>query len=132
VRSLGVGVLLLLLGSSLVEDVFYFRSQNGNRDDWKGAVGYIAGRLQPGEQVIGNDPALVEYYLKSGSEDFRGLELDQIEQGGRRVWFIEDTNSLELYPQVHAWLSQKAQLAAVYDVHVHAKTYWMRVYLFNP
>jgi 4-amino-4-deoxy-L-arabinose transferase-like glycosyltransferase len=131
-RTLGVGVLLTVLAVPLVEDAMYFLDQNGNREDMKRAAAYIAQHRQPGEQVVANDPPLANYYLSGKIMATRNLRLEEIEKRQNRVWFIEDTNSVDLYPEVHEWLTRRARLSAIFDIEVYAKTYWMRVYLYDP
>jgi hypothetical protein len=120
------------LVTPLGEDVLYYKYQNGNRDNWKAALELVRQQKEAGDLVVTANRALGDYYLQEKTIGLQGLDLSRIEGNGSRVWFVEDMNVEELFPQVHDWVEQNAQLVANLDVHVRARNFKMRVYLYDP
>jgi hypothetical protein len=58
--------------------------------------------------------------------------MDQLAGQGKRVWFVEDNNVGEKYPEKLNWMKEHGHLLKVDDVHVRARNFIMRVYLFDP
>jgi hypothetical protein len=54
-----------------------------------------------------------------------------IKQSRNNIWFVEDMTSEELHPQALVWIKQHARQVADFDVHVHARNFKMRVYLYD-
>ena len=131
-RLLAVGVLVLLIGTSLSEDYLYYRYQNGNRDDWRAAFNFIQERRQGDDLVFAGEPEVGDYYLGQRTFSLGDFEESQLKRKSRRAWFVSDLNSKELYPQQMAWIEEHAQQVANFDVHVRGRTFEMRVYLYDP
>jgi hypothetical protein len=49
-----------------------------------------------------------------------------------RTWFVVDGTTPTKVPQVYRWILANAELIASFDVSVSARTYPMRVYLYDP
>ncbi|OGO35107.1 MAG: hypothetical protein A2W35_11500 [Chloroflexi bacterium RBG_16_57_11] len=131
-RLLAVGVLVLLLGTSLSEDYLYYRYQNGNRDDWRSAFIFIRERLQDDDLVFAGDPDVGDYYLGQRTFSTGDFEESAFRSKFRRAWFVIDMNTQELYPQQLAWIEEHARQVANFDVPLRGRTFKMRVYLYDP
>jgi hypothetical protein len=131
VKLFGLGMMGILILSPLSEDVLYFRYQNGNRDDWKSAFNYIKQHKQAGDLVVSANPKIGDYYLGDKTIDMATLIPDTIQDLGIRIWFVEDFNTAEKWPQTHNWVTENARLVGVFDVHVQARNFTMRVYMYN-
>lgn len=131
-RWLAAGALLFLLVDPLGEAALYYQYQNGNRDDWRAAFAYLEAQRAPDEQVFVPHGEITEYYLGEEAGRFGQIDLAQIEVGEETVWFVENLNTAELFPEVYRWLRSEAQLMAVFDVSVQARTFTMRVYRYIP
>ena len=130
-RILAIGVLTLLILAPLSEDILYFQYQNGNRDNWKAAMQYIESYRQEGDIVISSNTVVSDLYLDENTIYLGNW--DPINYDGRsRVWIIEDMNVAELQPQILPWLKENTKEQASFDVHVQARNFKMRVYLYNP
>lgn len=127
----GAAVLLLVLGP-LQDDMLYHRFQNGNRDDWKSAFEVVRAQRAPGDLVVTHNPEIGDYYLRDTTVGLSRFDLTTLGNEGRRVWFVEDIVAQEIFPDVHTWLEKNARLVADFDVHVQARTFTMRVYLYDP
>jgi hypothetical protein len=132
-RLAALGLVLILLLEPLGENVVYFQYQSGNRDDWKSAFSFIADRRGPKDLIIASEPLLGDYYLNDEStRNFFSVEPEQLALEGKKVWFVEDNNVGEKYPEKLKWIQKNSQLLAVYDVHVRAREFIMRVYMYDP
>jgi len=132
VKILAVGALILLLLHPLGEDVLYYQYQNGNRENGKAAFDLVREQREDGDLVVAPNTELGDYYLQDETIGWGSLDLARIEETGDRVWFVEDMVAQEESPSVHDWLEKNAQLVANLDVHVQARNFKMRVYLYEP
>lgn len=131
-KLIAASILLLLIAEPLSQNMLYYRYQNGNRDDWKSAIALVERHRQEGDVIAVAHSDIGKYYLGDKSTNFYRVDLDQIDSLGQRVWFIEDMNVAEIAPEKARWLRKETQLFGVYDVHVEARQYLMRVYLYDP
>jgi mannosyltransferase len=131
-RFLGMGVLMILVLTSLSEDVLYYRYQNGNRADWRAAIEFVKQNKRDGDLVVVADQRVGDYYLPNETIGMWSLEPSRLETYDGSVWIVEDMNVDELYPDLLEWIQSNTQLVAVYDVNVQARNFKMRVYLYEP
>jgi len=131
-RLLAVFPLLVLLSSSLSEDILYFKFQNGNRPQWREAFQFILEYQRPDDRILSTDPDLANHYTGQETMSMEGIDLSRLENGNRRVWIVQDSTVEERYPVLMEWIHDQARLAAIYDVNVHPRLFKMRVYLYNP
>ena len=132
VRLMAIGILMVLVLTSLSENVLYYQYQNGNRDDWKGAFEILQTKMQPGDLVVSSDPRLSDYYLGRPTVGMQGLALEVLESTERPMWLVEDMNTAQRFPEIANWIDQNTELVANLDVHVRARNFVMRVYSFTP
>lgn len=132
IKLLAGGVLIFLLLQPLSEDVLYYQYQNGNRDNWKAAFQVIKSQKETNDIVVSINPELANYYLQDKTISFNDLDLTNIEENDRRVWFVEDMVVQELSPDMHYWLTKNTHQLANLDVHAQARNFTMRVYLYDP
>jgi hypothetical protein len=131
-KILAVGTLALLLLQPLSEDVLYFQYQNGNRDNWKAAFEFVREHKQVGDLVVAANTELGDYYLQDRTMSLRSVDLASIEKNKNRVWFVEDMVAQQIFPDAHNWLKENTQQVANLDVHIQARNFKMRVYLYDP
>lgn len=132
VKLLALGALLVLLVQPLGEDVLYFMTQNGNRDNWKAAFAYVQQHRRPNDMVAVGNLQLADYYLSAQSIAFDQINFEQLKTEDQSIWFVEDLASQQKFPKLHNWLAQNAQLVSIHDVNFQARTFSMRVYLYSP
>ena len=76
---------------------------------------------------------LGDYYLKDKvTRNIFGVNPEQLALEGKRIWFVVDNNVGDKYPEKMKWIKENSQLIEVYDVHVRARNFILRVYLFDP
>ncbi len=128
-RTLAAGVIAVLIGSALSENVLYFQYQHGNRDRWREALQIVQEEKSADDLVVVANTGVGNYYLGKevvGFRQFSRLGLDQY----RRVWLVEDMTVKQLFPEEHAWLEENTQLVANLDNHFSARVFTMRVYVY--
>ncbi len=124
--------IVALFGTLLAENVLYYGVQNGNRDDWKGAFQYVQQWRQPDDAVISANRSLANYYLGEDTIGLKTADLARFEAEGRRAWIVLDMTAKDRWPDQVRWVLQNARLMASFDVHFLARTFEMRVYLYEP
>jgi hypothetical protein len=131
-RIVAVTVLAIMIMAPMVDNVMYFRFNSGNRPNWKAAYAYVERNWQPGDIVAVPEPLLGEYYMPGKTVDVASLDLDAVETGDQRVWFLEDLNLEYQRNAVYEWLHSKSIESAVFDVQVQARNFKMRVHEYQP
>lgn len=130
-KILAASLLLLLVAGSLGENVLYYRYQNGNRDNWKDAFELVKAEKQAGDLVVSINPELADFYMQEKTMAIGEIDLNLLETGQQRVWFVEDSVALEQTP-IHPWLVSNTQLIQSLDVQARAQNFKMKVYLYDP
>jgi hypothetical protein len=128
-KLLAVGVLTLLLASSLLQDFEYFKYQQGYRHDWKGAFALVKVQEQPGDLVATSYPEMAQYYLGEEALDSDELTAVTVQNSCHRLWFVD---VLWGPPQSLQWLRDSSRLVGVFDVATPLRTLVTRVYLYDP
>jgi mannosyltransferase len=131
-RLLSLSCLLVLILSPLSENVLYYQYQNGNRDNWKVAFAYIENNKQQDDLIVSANHLIGNYYMQNTTIPMETIEPDTIGKMNQRIWFVEDMNVLEKWPETHMWITTNANLMATFDVVVQARNFKMRVYLYDP
>ena len=112
--------------------MLYFRYQNGNRENWKSAFEMIRNQKNTGDLILTSNTEIGDHYLKEETSDYWSVSLVEAAEVGTPIWFVEDQTALALAPDRHTWLLENTRLVGVFDTHVQARTYWMRVYFYEP
>lgn len=131
---LAVSAILILTLEPLSEAVLYYRYQNGNRDNWKDAFTLINRLKEPGDLVVVTNNDLGDYYTGEETENYFRFDTQNLPNNGERIWFVEDNNlgeKIEIADKLR-WVQANADLVANFDVHVRARNFKMRVYLYDP
>lgn len=128
-RVLALGVVILLLADPFAQDWLYFRYQNGNRWDWKGAFAVVERMKTDGDLVVATWQELGKYYLGEKVMSMRAVDPPAVVETGQRTWFVDDG---WVNPVLSAWLGENGELIDVLDVHIPGKVFEMRVYLYDP
>jgi hypothetical protein len=130
---LASGVLLLLILVPLSEAVLYYQFQNGNRDDWKAAFTLVNHSKLADDKVVVTNTRLGDYYSEGDETvNYRALDYDNLAEEEGRFWFVVDNNLGDKQPRLLGWVEGNGKLIENYDVHVRARNFKMRVYLYDP
>jgi mannosyltransferase len=131
VKLLAVGVLILVLSDAASQNLLYYEFQNGNRENWKGALMLVEQQRTESDLLVTTRPELVKYYLGTQAIDSQTIELSEIAESNRIVWFIID-NRTHVSSRLQRWLDESTELISVHDVNMAGKTMMLRVYRLSP
>lgn len=128
------GFLSLLIVLPLIEDAIYFQIGNGNREDSRAAIAYVAAHKQHGDLVFATVPDLVTYYLGERATAFAETDLRTLatQEPPRRAWILLDKNAAAAYPDSYAWALAHAWPKANFDVPRFDGSLTMQVWLHDP
>jgi mannosyltransferase len=131
-RLLGLGILALVVLSAMGDNFLYFQYQNGNRDDWQAAFAYIDQRRDAGDRVVTTHPELAQYYLNDSALSMMAIDDPQaLAARDGRTWFILDLTAPDKAPGMFHWIIENATYQVEFDVTFGARTWPMRVYLYE-
>ena len=134
-RLVAIGAVLILVLMPMGDNMLYYQYQNGNRDNWKAAFAFITKQKAAGDIVVTANRSLANYYLKEETVGMQSLEILGLEHaidGKRRTWFVLDITAADKGPTVSRWAQLNAQYVGSFDVTFSARTFPMRVYLYDP
>jgi mannosyltransferase len=129
-RVLALGLVLVLLADAASQNVLYFTTQNGNRENYKAAYAQVQAGMQPGDWVVTTRSEIADYYLGLTSVDSNRIDLDGILASGRPAWFVMD-NRTHVSEELQRWIPAHTQLVGVYDVHIPGRPMEMRVHYYG-
>lgn len=87
-KLLAVGILTLLIMDAAGDNLMYFKVNNGNRRDWKGAFARVEDRSREGDIYVSTWPELGLYYTGREMKSWRDVNPDEIKNSDKRVWFV--------------------------------------------
>jgi hypothetical protein len=125
----GAGIILLVLGNLWQGDLLYFKYQNGNRPDWKGAAATIAERVAPEDAVYAPQPEIVAYYLDRDVGRTDELSVETLASREETIWFVENG---WISPALSAWLQEHSRLLGANVVSTALEDYTVRVHRYRP
>jgi mannosyltransferase len=129
-RILALGLVLVLLADAASQNVLYYTTQNGNRENYKDAYALVEQRMQPGDWVVTTRAEIAEYYMGIQAVDSNRIDLDGIIASGRPAWFVMD-NRTHISDRLQGWLRENTVIAGVYDVYIPGRPMEMRVYYWD-
>jgi mannosyltransferase len=133
-KLLAFGVILIMFIMPMTDNMLYFFYQNGNRDNWKAALEFVASEMEAEDRIAIVDVPLAEYYLKRRAIDMHYLEkegLSMVTSNNASTWFIIDLTAPEKTPDVTKWIKENALYIRNFDVVVSARRYPMAVYKYT-
>jgi hypothetical protein len=87
-KLLAIGILLVFFADFAGENLMYYRVNNGNRRDWKGAFALVEERMGDEDLIVSTWPELGEYYLNQDVISWQDTNTADIVQRNQRVWFV--------------------------------------------
>lgn len=135
-RLLAYGAMLILILAPLGDNFLYYQYQNGNRDDLRGALNLIKKRAEPNDHIATTHSELADFYMQKNTNSMQYLEdnmqeIEAIEADQERIWFVLDLTAPAKTPKLNRWVQEHAQFVAHRDVTVGARTFPMKIYLYE-
>ncbi len=102
-------------------------------DDWKAAFTLVNQSKLADDKVVVTNTRLGDYYSEGDETvNYRALDYDNLAEEEGRYWFVVDNNLGDKQPRLLGWVEENGELVENYDVHVRARNFKMRVYLYDP
>jgi hypothetical protein len=114
------------------DNLLYYRYQNGNRDDWKGAFAFIAAQKEEADIVMTTHRPLADYYMQEETIRMQNVDVGYILDSQNRIWFVLDLTAPAKAPKIYRWVKKNARQVTSLDVTVSARTFPMGVYVYDP
>jgi 4-amino-4-deoxy-L-arabinose transferase-like glycosyltransferase len=132
VRLLPVGVLLVLLMTSLSEVFLYYQYQHGNRPDWKGAFLTVRQKMKAEDVIVVTRPELGEFYLRQNVTYINSVNSHTLENSSGRIWFVIEESTSPVKPDTKEWILQNTELVQVRELYLPGKNLSVYIYLYDP
>jgi 4-amino-4-deoxy-L-arabinose transferase-like glycosyltransferase len=116
-RLVGWTATVAVVASSLTGDVAYFTTENGGREDWKGAFAELAPTLMPDDRVLMLLPDVGSFYLPATR--FERITLDDISVPDRIVARPTNETYVVVDAKAFATLDPTGQFRRWVDAHGH-------------
>jgi mannosyltransferase len=133
-KLLALGVFLIMVIMPMTDNLMYYVYQNGNRDNWKAALEFVASEMEAEDRIAIVDVPLAEYYLKRRAIDMHYLEkegLSMVTSNNGRTWFIIDLTAPDKTPKITKWVRENALFVRNFDVFVSARKFPMEIYKYT-
>lgn len=128
------GILFMLLGSAMGENLMYFHTNHGNRWDWRKAFAIVQSNLQEGDVVVSTFSEMGDYYLKRDDiVAWDDTNVDTIVNNGQRAWFvvIPDMTWYTGTQDFYWWLTHNARMIQTIYIRTVDNTN-LEIYLYDP
>ncbi len=81
--------------------------------------------------MVAANADLGRYYLGHSVRRLALYDFAAIPAGAKHVWIVDDSSLVRSVPQQYAWIRTHAHEVANFDVHVSARNFVMRVYIYD-
>jgi 4-amino-4-deoxy-L-arabinose transferase-like glycosyltransferase len=130
-KWLSAAVLVMLLLDAASANMLYFKVNNGNRRDWKGAFALINEQSSEGDLYISYWPELGEYYLGKEAIAWEEIDPKTVLESGKRYWFVLDSETIWANLKMKSWVEKNASLVEVKYLRT-PDDFFLRIYLYDP
>ncbi len=143
--SKGRGILRILvpcvlLMTLLSQDYLYFRYENGGRPKWREALHAIRDNRIPSDKIVLSEPEMARYYLPEMEsihvgellKDKAAFEKEWKSFGGKRLWFIVDVASFNVFDvdlEVRNWIRKRGRVLETFPAFSRAKDRTILLYV---
>jgi hypothetical protein len=128
---LSIGVLVMLIANAMGDNLLYYRINEGNRRDWKGAFSLVQERAEETDVVVAFWPEFGPYYLDREIVAWDEITTSEVADGSDRVWFIVDSETVWGDLPKKAWIERNAELIDVLYLRT-PQDQNIRIYLYDP
>jgi len=130
-KWLALGVLAVLLADAGGDLLLYYRTNHGNRPEWKTAFYMIQEQSQPDDIVVTYWPEFKPFYLDREFIQYEEVDVPTLVDSGRRYWFVIDAETIWANPEVKAFVEENARLIDVRYLGT-PDDFYLRIYFFDP
>jgi mannosyltransferase len=128
---LALSVIALLAADAAADDLLYYRVNNGNRRDWRGAFALVREHAQPNDLVVAYWPEFGPFYLDREIIAWEDFNPETVVQSRKRVWFVVDSETVWGDLRKKRWIEHHAELIDVLYLRL-PEDLNLRIYLYDP
>lgn len=131
----------VIIVTMLSQNYLYFKLENGGRPKWREAFSTIQSEMKDTDRVVLSLPQMSQYYLPELEPTAvkevldKRLEFEKRwEVGRRRVWFVIDAGTFDVFDsgrKFRQWLRRRARLVQTFPVFARAKDRTISLYLWD-
>ncbi len=132
----------LLIIVLLSQAYLYFNLENGGRPKWREAFAAIRTQMKPIDSIVLSEPQMGTYYLPEMEafdadrllRDAEGFEKQWTPLGKRRLWFLVDVASFNVFDanqKVRDWIRQRGRMVRTLPAYARAKDRTIHIYLWE-
>jgi mannosyltransferase len=130
-KWLALGILALLLAGAGGDLLLYYRTNHGNRAEWKAAFYTIQEQSRPDDVVVTYWPEFKPFYLDREFMQYEEIDVPTLLDSGKRYWFVMDAETIWANPKVKAFVEENARLIDVRYLRT-PDDFYLDIYLFDP
>ena len=130
-KWLAIGVLALLLAEAGGDAVLYYRTNHGNRAEWKTAFSIIEEQSQSEDLVVTYWPEFGPFYLDREFIQYEDIDVATLLNSGRRYWFVIDAETILANPKVVSFLESDARLIDISYLRT-PDNFFLKIYFYDP
>lgn len=138
--TLRVLVPCVLIMTLLSQDFLYFQYENGGRPKWKEALHAVKANRLPPDKIVLSEPKMAKYYIPEMEsvhvgefmKDKAAFEREWRSTGGKRLWFIVDVASFNVFDvdfEVRNWIRQRGRILRTAPAFSRAKDRTILLYV---
>ncbi len=141
-KILGMLMPCVLVVTLLSQTYLYFQIENGGRPRWREAFEAIQAEKRSTDSVVLSEPEMGRYYLPELTSVYIGGLLEDQEEferewkssGRRRLWFVVDVASFNVFDAdvaVRDWIRERGHLVETFPAFSRAKDRTIYIYLLE-
>ena len=129
-KWLAIGLLVLLLADAGGDALLYYRTNHGNRAEWKTAFSIVEEQSQPEDVVVTYWPEFGPYYLDREFIQYEDVDVATLLTSGRRYWFVIDAETIQANPEVVSFLESDARLVDIRYLRT-PDDFYLKIYFYD-
>ncbi len=131
-KLLAIGVVAALLAEAAGTNLLYYQVNNGGRKDWRTAFEIIKDRGREDDLVVAFWPEFSPFYLGREIIPWRDIRPEAVINAGSRCWFLLDSETIWVNPEMKDWVPRNAELIEVLYLRLPEENFNLRLYLYDP
>jgi hypothetical protein len=131
-KYLALGLLIVLIGDMVGNNLPYYLVNHGGRRDWRAAFQLIEEKSRPGDIIVAWWPEFGRFYFDKEIVPTQDVSPAAVLESGQRHWFLIDSETVWGNIPLRNFLERDAQLIEVLYLRLPADDFNLKIYLYDP